>query len=326
MGRRAFIRFLACVALGWTCSASAQSTAKIAHVGVLVSYLLEQPNPAAGVQEALRELGYVEGRNIVFDWRSARGDAAAFPKLAAELVRMKVDVIVAGTNPAIKAAQSATKDIPIVMGIAVDPVADRFVASLSRPGGNITGVSIQSDELASKRLQLLKEAFPKLSRLGILWTPNEPVRSGYEKAVEQAARNAGLDVYVAGVRAPSELDRAFTEMKQQRVGAVVVAGSTMLYAHRGRLADLAIKHRLPMIATTRVYAEAGVLLSYGADFKDAYRRTAFYVDKILKGVPAGDLPVEQPTKFDLVINLKTAGALGIKIRRSVLLRADQVIQ
>ena len=292
---------------------------------MLVSYPLEAPNPAAGLRDGLHELGYVEGRNIAFEWRSARGDSAQYPRLAADLARLNVDVIVAGANPAIRAAASATKTIPIVMGIAVDPVAARFVASLSRPGGNITGVSIQSNELAAKRLQLLKEAFPKVSRVAILWEP-EPGRSESKRAHEQAALAMGMQVQVMEIRTPSDLDGAFKEIEKHRIGAVVLTGSTLQFAQRARIADLALKNRLPVMASTRSYAQAGLLLSYGADFKDGYRRAAPYVDKILKGVNPGSLPVEQPTKFELVINGKAAKALGLAIPKELLLRADEVIE
>ena len=274
----------------------------------------------------MRELGYVEGQNIVIEWRFAGGKTEQFPDLAAELVRLKVDVIVAPINPAIAAAQSATSAIPVVMVLASDPVGHGFVASLSRPGGNITGLTSQITELHAKLPQLLKEVVPNLSRVAVLWDPSEPGRRDEARAAEVGARALGVQPQLFEVRSPSDLDNAFAAMTRDGVGAVLVGPSTMITAHQARLAELAIKSRLPTMSVSRFNVEAGCLMSYSADILNLFQRTAYFVDRILKGAKPADLPVEQSTKFQLVINLKTAKALGLTIPHSLLLRADQVIE
>jgi putative ABC transport system substrate-binding protein len=241
-------------------------------------------------------------------------------------VRLKVDVILAQSNPAIAAAQKATTSIPIVMVLASEPVALGFVASLARPGGNITGLSIQTPDTAGKRLQILKEAVPNLSRVAALWDPDFVGGRELFRHAEAAAPGLGLQLQLVAAQGPGELDGAFAAMRRERAGAVFLVGSPMLFAHRIRIAEIAVKHRLPTMCAVREYAEAGCLIGYGASLIDQYGRAAYFVDRILKGAKPANLPVEQPTKFELVINLKTAKALGLTIPPSLLARADQVIE
>ncbi len=316
---------IALVAVLAPLAADAQQVGKVWRIGVVTSYSPEEANPAYALRDGLRDLGYVEGHNIAIEWRWARGDATRFPDLVTELVRLKVDVIVAGNNPAIAAAQSATKTIPIVMGFSLDAVRSGFVVSLARPGGNITGMSAQHPDVAGIGLQFLKEAVPNLARLAILW---DPALTGMRRSVEEteiAAKAFGTQVQVLEARTPNELGRAFEEMANARADAVVVHGSTMLFVNRARVAEQAMKHRLPALCSFRPYVEAGCLMSYWISPPGQYRRTAYFVDRILKGTKPADLPVEQPTKFELVINLKTAKALGVSIPQSLLFRADQII-
>lgn len=283
-------------------AAEAQQPRKTPRVGVLASASPEDANPAYGLRDGLRELGYVEGQNVAIEWRWLRGDDTRSPDLATELVRLKVDVIVAVNNPATLAAQRATKTIPIIMVIARDPVRSGFAATLARPGGNITGLTTQAPELSGKRVQLLKEAVPNLSRLAVLW---DPALTGMQQSVREteiAAKALGSQVQVLEARSPSELVRAFDEMARERADAVVVQGSDMLFTHRARIAERAVKSRLPAICAFREYVEAGCLMSYAASLIGQYRRAAYFVDRILKGAKPADLPIEQPTKFELVIN------------------------
>ncbi len=276
--------------------------------------------------EELRELGYVEGRNIVLEWRYSGGRAERFADLAAELVRLKVDLIVAGDNPAIAAAQRATQTIPIVMSGAMDPVASGFAKSLARPGGNLTGLTVQASDLHGKTLQLLREAVPSVARVAILWDPSEPGRQHQAQEAQRAVHALGLQAQLLEVRDPAELDRVFTAMVRERADAVVVHPSQLTYTHRTRIADLAAKRRLPAMGMVRWFPEVGGLMSYSGSDSDRLRRTARYVDKILKGAIPADLPIEQPTRFELVLNVRTAKALGLSIPSSLLLRADQVIE
>ena len=260
-------------------------------------------------------------------WQWARSDEKKFPALAADLVRLNVDVIVAANNAAVEAAHRATRTIPIVMVLAEDPVASGFVASLARPGGNVTGFSSQWAELFGKRLQLLKEMVPNVSRVAVLWDPSFGTGDWLIREAKGGAPEAlGLRLQLVEVRRAAELDESFAVMTRERSGALLVQGSSMLMAQRTRLRDLTVKSRLPSMCTLREYAEAGCLAAYGVDFSDLYRRAAAFVDKILKGAKPADLPVEQPTKFELVINLKSAKALGLTMPSSVLLRANQVIE
>jgi putative ABC transport system substrate-binding protein len=279
-------------------------------------------------RQGLRELGYVEGQNLVMESRYAEGSAERLPDLAAELVQLKVDVIVAGGGAGIRAAQRATQTIPIVMAVTGDAVREGFVASLAHPGGNITGLSWLGDELPGKRLELLKETVPQSARVAVLANPANP--AGYETAIRSltvAARALGLHLHVAEVRSADALETAFAALTREGADALIVQEEPLLIDHlRGRIAALAVTHRLPAMSYWKSAVEAGGLMSYGPSMLDMQRRAATYVDKILQGAKPGDLPVEQPTKFELVINLKTAEALGITIPPRILFQADEVIQ
>ena len=307
----------------------AQQAAKISRTGFLSPISLSDSRMTrrlADFREGLRELGYVEGQNIAIEFRSAEGKYDQLPSLAAELVRLKVDVIVTFSPPAIQAAKQATGTIPIVMAGIIDPVAAGFVASLARPGGNITGLALMAPEMVAKQLELLKELVPKVSRVAVLGNPANTGTAPQLRHAQDAARALGVRLQPLEARGPSEIDSAFAEMSRERAGAVIVLVDAMLAEHRARIADLAAKHRLPAVFGLPDLAEAGGLMAYGASVSDRYRRVATLVDKILKGAKPADLPVEQPTKFELVINLKTAKALGLTIPQTLLLRADHVIQ
>ncbi len=279
------------------------------------------------IRQGLREVGYVEGQSIAIEYRWAEGKYQWLPDLAAELVRLKVDVIVAaGGVPVAQAARQATQAIPIIIVGPADPVAAGLVSSLSRPGGNITGLATITDELVGKELDLLRELAPKVSRVAVLWNPANPGNAPQLRKAELAARALEVRLRPLEAEDPGAIDLAFTAMTKERVGALLVLGDTMFITQRERIADLAAKSRLPAVYGNRLHAEAGGLMAYGANLLDMSRRVASYVDKVLKGAKPADLPVEQPTKFELVINLKTAKALGLTIPRSLLLRADEVIQ
>lgn len=297
----------------------AQQAAKRYRVGVLAA----APKPFL---QSLNELGYVDGRDVVFEVRNPEGRSELFDSYAMDLVRLKVDVIVASNPNAVLSAKRATKTIPIVMMHTPDPVQLGFVASLARPGGNITGVTTLSAELSIKQLELLKEAVPRLSRVALLWNPDNPWHPATVKALRDRSGSLGLQLQVLEVRAPDAFGGAFQAMGTERAQAVLVLADPMTFSHRRRLAELAMQHRLPMMGGLPEYAEAGSLMSYWANITDVNRRAASYVDRILKGAKPGDLPIEQPTKFELVANLKTARGLGITIPPSVLQRADRVIE
>jgi len=330
--RRTFIGTLAGALLAAPLAAEAQQAGKVARIGYLVWFPLESPETRMNLdafRQGLRERGYVEGQNLVIEYRSADGKIERLPGLATELARLKVDLIAAGSTPLARALQQATTTIPIVAAVMGDPVGDGLVASLARPGGNITGLTFLGPELVPKRLELLKEALPKLSRVAVLWNPGafgEQTMRDMLKGTEAAARALGVQLQLVGVRGPDEFDRAFSTMTRDRAEALVVFPSPALFNERRRIVDLATKHRLPSMSVAREFVEIGGLLSYGASITDLLRRAATYVDKILKGAKPADLPVEQPTKFELVINLKTAKALGLTIPPSLLGRADEVIQ
>jgi ABC-type uncharacterized transport system substrate-binding protein len=278
-------------------------------------------------RRGLRELGYVEGQNISIEWRSAEGRADRLPGLAAELVRLKVDVIVTGGAGATRPAKEATATIPIVMAQDSDPVGSGFVDSLARPGGNVTGLSILHPEISSKRLDILKEVLPRLSRVAYFGTSTWVGNGQGLKETELAAGALGVKLYYVDVLGPKDFETAFqaADKGQAEAGLMLVWGA-VLSPRRKQIAELAVKSRLPTIYREREHVEAGGLMAYGPNIPDLFQRAATYVDKILKGAKPGDLPVEQPTKFELVINLKTAKALGLTIPQSVLLRADEVIQ
>jgi len=314
--------------LGVPLVAEPQPAEKLARVGYLSSYSASTSAAQQALdlfRSPLRDLGYVEGKNIVVEYRWAENKYERLSLLAAELVHAQVDVIVTvGGVPAAQAAQRATRVIPIVASGTVDPVAVGLIASFARPGGNITGPTIISDELVGKQLELLREVVPKLSRVGILWNPANPGNAQQLRAAEAAAR--GLPLEPVGARDSSEIETAFAVMTRRRTDGLVVLADTTLISERERIADLAIKSRLPAVYGWRPHAEAGGLIAYGASRVELHRQVAVYVTKILKGAKPADLPVEQPTKFELVINLKTAKALGLKVPRSVLLRADEIIE
>jgi len=283
--------------------------------------------PQEAFRQRLRDLGYVEGQNLVMESRYAEGSEERLPALAAELVQLQVDVIVAPGTEAILAAQHATRTIPIVMTGANDPVGQGLVASLAHPGGNTTGLSNLGVELPGKRLELLKEAVPQSTRIAVLGNPADPAYAPAMHTATVAAQALGLHLHVVELHRAEELDTAFAAMPRAGVDALLVLGEPQLTDRlRGRIVDLAVQSRLPAMYDWRMYVDAGGLMSYGASLLDKYQRAAEYVDKILKGAKPADLPVEQPTKFELVINLKTAKALGITMPPSLLLLADEVIQ
>jgi putative ABC transport system substrate-binding protein len=311
-------------------AAEAQQAAKIARIGYLAANLAG--GPLAGHEaflQGLRDLGYVEGRNVVIEYRDAGGKDERLPALAAELVALKVDVIVAaaGTLAAL-AAKQATRSLPIVFIAVGNPVTSGLVTSLARPGGNLTGLSAVSQDLVGKWLELLKQAVPGVSRVAFLWQPGALGDADKDvlKGAEVAARTLGVRLQLVEAQGPADLERAFSDMTRARAGALTVLSTPMFSSERRRVVDLAAKHRLPTVFPFRSYVDAGGLMSYGPNVSDLFRRAATYVDRILKGTKPGDLPVEQPTKFELVINLKTAKALGLTIAPSVLARTDHVIQ
>ncbi len=330
MDRRVFLSSLGFVTLAAPLAPEAQQAAKIARIGYLaVSNLAASPHLIEAFRQGLRDLGYVEGRNVVIEYRSAEGKFERLPALAAELVALKVDVIVTSSTEGVLAAKQATRTLPIVIAAVGDPVASGLVTSLARPGGNVTGLSALSPELVEKGLELLKQAVPRVSRVAVLWQPGglgERTEQDILKAADVAGRALGVRLQVVEVRGPADFDRAFSDMTRARAGALAVLPGTMFIIERRRLVDLAAKNRLPAVYPLREFVDAGGLMAYGASLADLFRRAAIYVDKILKGAKPADLPVEQPTKFELVINLKTAKALGLTIPPSVLGRADEVVQ
>jgi putative ABC transport system substrate-binding protein len=310
-------------------TSQAQHAAHVPRLGLLIpSAVSAVASRIEAFRHGLRDLGYVEGRNITLEYRFADGQADRLPALVAELVRLPVDILVIDGTVALRAAQHATTTIPIVMAVSGDPVGAGLVASLARPGGNITGLSSRAPEVSGKRLELLKEAVPTLSRVAVLWHRDAPV-GPYLKETQAAAQALGLPLRALEVGSPDALDQAFATMTSAHADALVVLPSAQFFSHQRvaeRVAELAMTHRLPTMFGNREAAEAGGLMSYGPNYDDFYRRAATYVDKILKGVTPADLPVEQPIKFELVLNLKTAKALGITIPPTVLFQADEVIR
>ena len=326
MNRRESI--IAFVALG-TVAASIASFAqgKVWRVGFLSLYAASEiAQNTAAFLKALRELDYVEGRNLVVEWRFAEGNFERLPDLAADLVQLKVDVIVAVASAAISAAKNATSTIPIVMATTGDPVGSGFVKSLARPGGNITGLSNMGGDTGAKLLDLLLTAVPKVLRVGVLVTPTSPSYRAISESIQAGAQNTSVKVLIVETRTPQEIETTFATMAGESTGAVIVGAAPLFALHRAQIAQMAIKYKMPSIFGNRAYVEAGGLMSYGYKVTENYLRAASYVDKILRGAKPGDLPVEQPTTLELVINLKTAKALGITIPQPLLLRADEVIQ
>jgi putative ABC transport system substrate-binding protein len=327
MDRRAFTRILAGGFFATALPAHAQQQGKVWRVGFLtLRQASESSQYTDAFLEGMRELGYVEGRNLVVEWRFADGEFERLPRLAADLVQMNVDVIDAVASPAIGAAQKATTTIPIVMATTGDPVGGGFVKSLARPGGNITGLSNMGGDTGAKHVDLLLTVLPKLSRVGVLVTPTTTTNRGISESVQAGAQNAGLKTLVAEASSPQEIENAFSMMAREKVGAVIVGAAPFFGLQRQQIAELAIKYRLPSIFGFRAFVEAGGLMSYGTKLTESYVRSATYVDKIFKGAKPGDLPVEQPVSFELVVNLKTAKALGLTIPQAILLRADEMIQ
>ena len=303
-----------------------QQAAKIARIGFLgTASASGWASRVEALRAGLRDLGYVEGKNIVIEFRWAKEKYDQLPDLAAELVRLKVDVLVTGGTPGTLAAKRATTTIPIVMAVSGDAVASGLVASLARPGGNITGSTFFVQELYAKRLELLKEAVPRITQVAVLLNPDNPASLTNIKQMEIAAKSMKVELQRFEVRGPNEFEGAFSAMAKRRVDAVEITDDPMLIVNARAIADLAAKKRLPSIGF-KEYAEAGGLKAYGVNLLDMWRRAAYFVDRILKGTKPGDLPVEQPTKFELVINMKTAKALGIKLPPSILVRADRVIE
>jgi putative tryptophan/tyrosine transport system substrate-binding protein len=331
MNRRAFLSILSGGLLAAPLAAEAQQPTKIARIGYLSPNLATSPHLREAFRQGLRDLGYVEGRNLVIEYRDAEGRFERIPALAAELVALKVDVIVTeGGNTAVPvAAKQATRTLPIVFASASDPVASGLVTSLARPGDNVTGLSSFTTELVGKRLELLTQSVPGVGQIAVLWLPGalgERTDKEMLTGAEVAARGLGVRLQFVEARAPADFDRAFSDMTKARAGALTLLPSNLFRREHRRLLDLAARHRLPAVYPWRDFVDAGGLMSYGASLTDSSRRAATYVDKILKGAKPGDLPVEQPTKFELVINLKTARTLALTIPPSVLSRADQVIE
>jgi putative ABC transport system substrate-binding protein len=326
--RRRFIDALTSVAAVAPVAASAQPASRMYRIGYIQTATAEeQEHLTRALEEALRARGYVEGRNVVFERRFADGRQERLPELAAELVRLNVDVIVTGGNPVIFAVKRATGTIPVVMAASRDPVGSGFIASLAAPGGNITGVtSDAASGIVGKHLQILKEVLPRASRMAVLWNPDPPGAVNYRREVESAARILGVQLQVVEARARNQFDGAFDAMARERCDAVVVQADPLFFTARRQIVDLAARHRLPAIYHAREVVELGGLMSYGVSLASQFRRAAVYVGKILEGAKPGDLPVEQPTTFELVINLKTGKSLGIAIPQNLLLRADEIIE
>ena len=328
--RRKLLTVLGVGALATPFAALAQQPGRIYRVGLLATQ--SRPSDAdfprsvyAAFQQGMRELGHIEGRNLAIEWRFADGDAKRLPELAAELVRMKVDVLVAGGTDAPLALQKATTTIPIVMTSASDPVGRGLVKSLARPAGNITGLSIVTGYLGAKRLELLRAMVPKVSRVAVLINPANPQSAAGLASVQAGAQKLGVTILPVEAKSAQEIELAFALMRKQGAGALIVLLNPLYQQHRSRIAALAIEHRLPTITADRDFAAAGCLLSYGSSLAESFRRAATYVDRILKGAKPGDLPIEEPVKFDLVINRGTAKTLGLAIPQGLLISAEEVI-
>lgn len=305
----------------------AQASAKVFRVGyIVVATPEEQAHLTRALEDGMRELGYVEGRNVVYERRFAHGDARRLPELAGELVKLGPDVIVTGANPVIEAVRRATTTLPVVMGISRDPVGAGFVASYARPGGNVTGLaSDPAPDVLGKDLEIFREIVPRAQRVALLWNPLPAGADTYRKAAENAARSLGVALQVVEVRARDDLGPAFDAIARDRADGVWVLPDPLTFTARRQVVALAAKHRLPAVYWQREYVDAGGLVSYGSNVASAFRRAAWYVDRILKGAKAGDLAVEQAAKFELVVNAGTARTLGLTVPQSLLLRADDVI-
>ena len=322
-----FVALLAFASLAAPTLADAQQPPKVSRIGWLSpGSPTSHADRLNAFRQGLRELGYVEGQNIAIEYRWAEGEFDRLPDLAADLVRLQVDVIVTAATPPTSAAKQATRTIPIVVAVGSDLIGTGLVASLARPGGNITGLTAHLPELSGKRLQLLKETVPRVSRVAVLWNPGNPSAAPNWKETEAAARTLGVTLQSHEVTEVNELAKAFAAMTRGAAAGLVVMPDPVLTIHRKRIADLAAKSRLPAIYVAREFVDIGGLMAYGPSIIDMYRRSATLVDKILKGRKPADLPVEQPMRFELVINMKTAKALGLTFPQTILIRADQVIE
>jgi putative ABC transport system substrate-binding protein len=325
MRRRALITLLGGSAVAWPLVARAQQPGKLWRIGFLSAVSRELSSHAA-LQQGMRELGYVEGKDFALEWRSVEGKYERFPEIIRELVRLKVDVFVTGVTAALPALQRATTTVPIVMAYSTDPVGNGFVASLVRPGGNITGLAGSSDDSSPKQLELLTTIVSNVARIGLLGNPDTETYSSVLKRAQDAAQKVGLSVVPTEARNPQEIEKAFAAFVEERMPAVMVASDAIFFGQRQRLAELALNNRLPTMFSLREYVAAGGLMSYGENIADFFRRSAFYVDKIFKGAKPADLPIEQPTRFNLVINRKTADTLGVTIPPQLYIFADEVIE
>jgi ABC-type uncharacterized transport system substrate-binding protein len=334
IGRREFITLLGGAAFTWPIAARAQQpigrTGKVPRIGILM------PGPATHsavtldpFYGGLHELGYIVGQNLVVEVRNGDWKPDRFSALAAELVALKVDIVVAWSTPTARAAKQATNSIPIVAGVMADPVGDELVASLARPGGNVTGTTFLGPELVAKRLQLLRDVVPGLVRVAALWHPHaygERTMANIVKSIEDAARTLGMQLQLAPADRPDEIASALSTMVKERADAFIVMPSPMLFGEHQRIVELAANSRLPGMYQAREFVDAGGLMSYGANLDDLFRRTATYVDKIVKGAKPAELPVERPTKLELIINVKSARAMGLTVNRDILLVADELIE
>jgi putative tryptophan/tyrosine transport system substrate-binding protein len=326
MNKRIVVSFLATLLFVSVHFAEAQQAKKVSRIGLLVPFSASSDSPRRDAfLQGLRELGYIEGKNIAIEYRYTEGELDRLPDLAAELVRLNVDVIVTGAISSVRAAKKATATIPIVFASVGEAVDSGLVSSLARPGGNATGLTFFAPELDGKRLELLKEAFPKVTRVGYLWRVPS-TRGDLLKEAEPVAKTLGLRLQSLEVRGPDDFESAFKAAKSGGAEALIVIANPLANTHRARIVDLAAKNRLPAIYPSTSFVEAGGLMSYAPDILDNWRRAATYVEKILKGTNPGDLPVEQPKKFEFVINLKAAKQIGVTIQPNVLARADRVIK
>jgi putative ABC transport system substrate-binding protein len=324
--RREFITLLGGAAT-WPIAARAEQTGKVWRICYLSAVSRESSSRSyAALQQGMRDLGYAEGKDFVLEWRSVEGKYERFSEIMAELVRLKIDVIVTGVTAALPALQRATSTIPIVMAYSTDPVGNGLVASLARPGGNITGLAGSSDDSSPKQLELLTTVIPNVSRIALLGNPDTETYSSVLKRAQEAAQKVGLSIVPIEARNPLEIENAFAVLAKERISAIMVASDAIFFGQRQRIAELALNNRLPTMFSLREYAQAGGLMSYGENIADFFRRSAFYVDKIFKGAKPGELPIDQPTRFNLVINGKTANALGITIPPQLYIFADEVIE
>jgi putative tryptophan/tyrosine transport system substrate-binding protein len=325
--RREFITLLVGSAAIWPLLVRAQQTGKLWRICYLSAVSRESSSRSyAALQQGMRDLGYVEGKDFVLEWRSVEGKYERFSEIMAELVRLNVDVIVTGVTAALPALQRTTSTIPIVMAYSTDPVGNGLVATLAHPGGNITGLAGSSDDSSPKQLELLTAVNPNVSRIGLLGNPDTEAYSSVLKRAQDAAQKVGLSIVPIEARNWQEIENAFAVFAKEHISAIMVASDAILFGQRQRIAELALNNRLSTMFSLREYAEAGGLMSYGENIADFFRRSAFYVDKILKGAKPGELPIEQPTRFNLVINRKTANALGITIPPQLYIFADEVME